>query len=74
MFNYLNMLKSLNHIIIESSSRIAKIFFDLFMVKQGKQRSKLCYSMDPGPNGWCGTCYEGDKKPGEEGYCDYYHG
>ena len=41
---------------------------------QGKLVTKLCYSTDPGPYGWCGTCYEGDLRPGEEGYCDYYHG
>ena len=34
----------------------------------------MCYSPDPGPYGWCGTCYKGELTAGEEGYCDYYTG
>ena len=33
----------------------------------------MCYSTNPGRYGWCGTCYEGNKNVGEEGYCDYFH-
>ena len=34
-----------------------------------------CYFNEAGSGpGWCGTCYEGNLRPGQEGYCDYYHG
>ena len=29
--------------------------------------------MNPSENGWCGTCYPGERKPGEPGYCDRYN-
>ena len=41
---------------------------------QGKEKSALCYFNQAGSAGWCGTCYEGDLRPGQEGYCDYYNG
>ena len=31
-----------------------------------------CYRPDPGRRGWCGTCYQGNVQPGQEGYCDLY--
>ena len=40
---------------------------------KGQRDSKTCYDNQPGPSGWCGTCYEGNLEPGEEGYCDYYN-
>ena len=39
-----------------------------------KEETRKCYFNEPGRGGWCGTCYEGDLKPGEAGYCDYYNG
>ena len=36
--------------------------------------TRTCYSTDPGPYGWCGTCYEEKLKPDQEGYCDYFGG
>jgi len=57
----------------DDSSDVNKRYRIRFKDKQGKLRAKLCYSTYPGRNGWCGTCYEGNLKPGHEGYCDYYH-
>ena len=35
----------------------------------------MCYFNEAGSGpGWCGTCYEGNLRPGQEGYCDYYNG
>ena len=34
-----------------------------------------CYSTKASNHGWCGTCYPGgDRKAGQEGYCDKYRG
>ena len=41
---------------------------------QNRRLHKMCYSTDPGPYGWCGTCYDGELKPGAEGYCHTYQG
>ena len=41
---------------------------------KNRRMQKMCYSPDPGTYGWCGTCYDGELTPGEEGYCDYYTG
>ena len=45
-----------------------------FQTSKGKESTALCYYNKAGPAGWCGTCYDGDLQPGEEGYCDYYNG
>lgn len=39
-----------------------------------RARVTTCYSDQPTEHGWCGTCYNGELDPGEEGYCDRYHG
>ena len=49
-------------------------FFLFFQTSKGKESTALCYYNKAGPAGWCGTCYDGDLQPGEEGYCDYYNG
>ena len=46
----------------------------IIFLLQGKEESALCYFNQAGSAGWCGTCYEGDLSPGQEGYCDYYNG
>ena len=43
-------------------------------ILKNRRMQKMCYSPDPGTYGWCGTCYNGELSPGEEGYCDYYTG
>lgn len=42
---------------------------------QRQPEKTMCYFNEAGSGpGWCGTCYEGHLRPGQEGYCDYYHG
>ena len=42
---------------------------------QRRPEKTMCYFNEAGSGpGWCGTCYEGNLRPGQEGYCDYYHG
>ena len=50
------------------------IYKNYFYLIQGKADTKTCYWNEAGRNGWCGTCYEGELNPGQEGYCDYYNG
>jgi hypothetical protein len=42
--------------------------------KRQEPRQTTCYATDPGKYGWCGTCYNGELQPGDEGYCDKYQG
>ena len=39
---------------------------------RSQARFTTCYSTMGSTNGWCGTCYPGELKPGQEGYCDLY--
>ena len=39
-----------------------------------KARVTTCYPAKSSRYGWCGTCYPDDLTPGQEGYCDKYHG
>ncbi len=42
-----------------------------------RARVTTCYPQAAGgvdAHGWCGTCYPGELNPGQEGYCDRYHG
>ena len=50
--------------------------FECYSISIQRQPEKtMCYFNEAGSGpGWCGTCYEGDLRPGQEGYCDYYHG
>ena len=39
---------------------------------QNHMKSNPHVSSKSSENGWCGTCYQGDLNPGQEGYCDKY--
>ena len=40
--------------------------------KINNARVTTCYSSESSEYGWCGTCYNGELQPGQEGYCDKY--
>ena len=61
------------NIMIYLESKKYKIMLLQFTLKNRRIR-KMCYSPEPGPYGWCGTCYNGELTPGKEGYCDYFTG
>ena len=52
-------------------SKVFSVF--LWDLKVNKARVTTCYPLLAYESGWCGTCYEGELKPGEEGFCDKYH-
>ena len=46
-------------------SRTYSIF--LWDTNINRARVTTCYSAQPSRHGWCGTCYNGELEPGEEG-------
>ena len=52
--------------------KVYSIYF--WDAKSEKARFTTCYSTMGSTHGWCGACYPGELKPGEEGYCDEYGG
>ena len=54
--------------------------YSIFLWDFGINRARVttCYPQENGgpgdSHGWCGTCYPGELSPGQEGYCDKYHG
>ena len=50
------------------------LHFSIYLWDKRIQSARVttCYSGEPSKHGWCGTCYNGDVQPGQEGYCDKY--